>query len=115
MSKHNPYQPGQYHQQGAPQNYGQPASAIEGFIPYKNAPALIGYYLAVFSLIPFLGLPLSIGAIILGVIGLMKRKSMPNSKGSAHAIVAVVLGTITLILWGGLILLGLVSIFMNAR
>ena len=113
MSQHNPYQPGQFHPQGGPGYQGQSSGGLDGLIPYKNAPALIGYYCGVFSLIPFLGLPFSIAAIVLGVIGLMKKKTMPNAKGSAHAVVALVLGAITLVLWGGLLTVGLVSILMS--
>ena len=38
-----------------------PVSAV---IPYRNMPALISYYLAVFSLIPCLGIPLGLAAVV---------------------------------------------------
>lgn len=107
MNQDNPYQAGETNRQSPAV---MTSSGVEGLVPYKNAPALIGYYMGVFSLIPILGLPFSVAAIILGVIGLKKRKEMPSAKGSAHAIVALVLGTITLLLWGGLILLFMIGI-----
>ncbi|MGC1276374.1 MAG: GYF domain-containing protein [Planctomycetaceae bacterium] len=77
-----------------------------GLIPYKNAPALIAYYLAVFSLIPCLGLPLGIAAVVLGVMGLKKRKENPAISGTAHAWIGIVLGGIMTLIWGGLIAAG---------
>ena len=39
--------------------------ATGGIIPYKNGPALMAYYLGIFSLIPCLGLVLAIPAFVL--------------------------------------------------
>jgi hypothetical protein len=66
---------------------------MSGMIPYKNMPALIGYYLAVFSIIlgPLLGIP----ALVLGIIGLVKRSKDPRVRGLAHAWVAILLGSVT--------------------
>lgn len=66
--------------------------ATGGLIPYKNAPALVGYYLGIFSLIPFLGMPLCLPALICGVIGLKKVNREPQLSGRAHAWIAIVLG-----------------------
>jgi hypothetical protein len=66
--------------------------ATGGLIPYKNAPALIAYYLGIFGLIPFIGLLLAIPAFILGIIGLRKRAKTPAIKGAAHAWIGIVLG-----------------------
>ena len=71
--------------------------ATGGIIPYKNTPALASYYLGVFSLVPCLGIPLAISAIICGVLGLKKRKREPHVKGSVHAIVGIVLGSFSLL------------------
>ena len=84
-------------------------SAVAAVIPYKNPPALVGYYLGVFSMIPCFGLILAIPALILGYIGLSKAKLAPGSKGKVHAWTAIILGSIALLLWGGLGILALVS------
>jgi membrane-associated protease RseP (regulator of RpoE activity) len=87
--------------------------ATGGLIPYKNAPALISYYLGVFSLIPILGLPLGIGAVVLAFFGFAKRRANPNVSGLAHAWVGLVLGGVTTLLWGGLIATGIVAAFIS--
>jgi hypothetical protein len=76
--------------------------ATGGIIPYKNPPALIAYYLAVFSLIPCLGLPLGLAAFVLGIVGLVKRKRQPHVKGSVHAWIGILLGGGMVLLWGTL-------------
>ena len=73
-----------------------PNGGMGALIPYKNAPALIGYYLGIFSLIPCLGLLLAIPAFILGIIGLRKAKQNPEVKGKGHAITALVISSIVL-------------------
>ncbi len=74
--------------------------ATGGVIPYKNPPALIAYYLGLFSLFPFLGLFLAIPAFILGIIGLKKRKQDPAIRGSVHAWIGIVMGGLMSIVWG---------------
>jgi hypothetical protein len=74
--------------------------ATGGLIPYKNPSALIGYYLTIFSLIPCIGLFVAIPAVVLGIIGLRKRKKEPVVKGSAHAWIAIVLGSLMTLAWG---------------
>ena len=69
--------------------------ATGGVIPYKNVPSLIGYYLAVFSLIPILGLLLGPAAVILGIIGFRGYLRKPEKRGHIHAWVAIILGTLT--------------------
>jgi hypothetical protein len=66
-----------------------PMSAV---VPYKNPKALIAYYLAIFSLIPCLGLPLGIAAFILGIAGLKVLKTHPNAHGKVHAWIGIILG-----------------------
>jgi hypothetical protein len=65
-------------------------------------PALLAYYFGVFSLIPCLGFPLSVGAIVLGIIGLSTAAKKPGAHGRAHAIVGIVLGLVTSIGYGAL-------------
>lgn len=65
---------------------------VARIIPYKNPPALIAYYLGVFSLIPFLGIVPGIAAFILGLIGLRAVRAKPESRGKVHAWIGSVLG-----------------------
>lgn len=58
-----------------PQRPVPPSSAVGGegvatLIPYRNVPALVSYYLGIFSLFPCLGAVLGITALVLGIIGL---------------------------------------------
>ena len=76
-----------------------------GVIPYKNPPALIAYYCGVFSLIPFIGLLVGTPGIILGIVGLYRRRANPSIKGAVHAWIGIILGGFTTMLWGGLTLL----------
>ncbi len=77
---------------------------VSSIIPYKNVPALAGYYLGVFSIIPCF--PLGIAALVLGLKGLKKVKENPELKGKAHALVGIIVGgffgliwTISTIIW----------------
>lgn len=69
--------------------------ATGGLIPYKNPQALIAYYLGVFSLIPCAGMLLGPAALLLGILGLNYKRSHPTSGGTAHAIVGIVVGSLT--------------------
>jgi GYF domain 2 len=84
-----------------PKNEGD---ATGGLIPYKNPHALIAYYLSIFSLVPCLGLPLGIAAVVLGVLGLKKYRRNPVISGLAHSWIGIILGGVTSLLWGGVIL-----------
>jgi hypothetical protein len=90
------------------------SDATGGIIPYKNAPALIGYYCGVFSLIPFFGLPVGLAAIPLGIAGLRRRRKFPAVRGTVHAWVAIVLGTLTTLIWGGILLISITA-FLTAN
>ncbi len=58
-------------------------------IPTGNPCALVGYYLAVFSLVM---VPLAAVAIVLGILGLLRVRKHPEAKGTAHAWVAILGG-----------------------
>ena len=83
---------------------------LEMIIPVKNTPAVIAYYLGIFSLAPCLGLVLCIPACILGIIGVVKATKHPEVKGKVHAWIGIVsplfaLGSIGLLMlavsiWG---------------
>ena len=63
-------------------------------VPYKNPAALVGYYLSIFSCIPFIGLVLGPTAIFLGIRGLIQVSRHPERKGTVHAWIAIALGLI---------------------
>jgi hypothetical protein len=76
------------------------SDALSKIVPYKNTPALIGYYFAVFSLIPCIGTLLAMVAIPLGVMGLSKAKETLEAHGKVHAWIAIILGALVLIAHG---------------
>lgn len=77
---------------------------FETLVPTKNQQALMGYYIAVFSLIPVFGLGLGPIAIWRGIRGWNAIKAQPELPGKAHCIVAITLGSITTAAhWGALI------------
>jgi hypothetical protein len=84
---------------GAPTASGA-SDALSKIVPYKNKPALIGYYLAVFSLIPCIGLLMAVAAIALGIKGLAVARQTPEAHGKVHAWIAIVLGGLMLVLQG---------------
>ena len=86
--------------------------ATGGLIPYKNPQALIGYYLGYLGLLPVLGIPFAIAAIILGFLGYSKSKKNPAIRGAGHAIFAIVAGFLGLLCGGGIgttIVIGMMS------
>ncbi|MDQ2800558.1 MAG: hypothetical protein M3Y13_13080 [Armatimonadota bacterium] len=82
-----------------PPNAGYPAytpppsgGAFGGLIPDKNPSALTAYYLGIFSIIPCLGLPMGIAAVVLGFRGLDLVKERPEVRGRTHALVGLIVG-----------------------
>jgi len=71
-------------------------------IPYRNKPALVSYYLGLFSLfalVPFLGVigvGMAIAAFVLGLKGRRLVKEHPDAKGTVHAWVGILGGAF----WG---------------
>lgn len=80
----------------------QPGGGLSTLIPYRNVPALTGYYVSIASLIPGFGLILGPAAIVLGCLGLRLARRDPNAKGSVHAIIAIVLGLLGCVISYGL-------------
>jgi len=112
----NPY--GGATQHGGPPQYGGGPSegdATGGVIPYKNMPALLAYYFGLFSLLPCLGLFLAIPALILGIMGLKKRRENPAVKGSVHAWIGIVMGGIFTLVWGAAWILGIIGMVASAN
>ena len=57
------------------------------------------YYMAVFSCVPLLGLPLGAVAIFSGISGLVAARANPAAKGVVHAWIGVILGSVTTLTW----------------
>ncbi|HZW06075.1 MAG TPA: hypothetical protein VFF65_03040 [Phycisphaerales bacterium] len=72
-------------------------TAVSVVIPYRNAASLVGYYLGVFSLIPFIGIILAVPAIILGIVGMIKARTKPSAHGMVHGGVALALGVLSIV------------------
>jgi len=68
------------------------ADGLERLIPSKNVPALVGYYLGVFSVIPGIGIFIGIPAFVLGILGLKRAKANPAVRGKAHAWTGIIMG-----------------------
>jgi hypothetical protein len=89
-----------------PYDRGVGEDSTGGLIPYKNPKALIGYYVSIFGFfLPLIG---SIAAVVLGFKGLSFAKKNPRAKGTAHAIVAIVLGILGSLFWG-MVLIGIIA------
>ncbi|MFT3882391.1 MAG: hypothetical protein QM703_22410 [Gemmatales bacterium] len=87
--------------------------AMDHMIPTRNQPALLGYYYAIFGLLPIAGLLLSPAAITYGLIGLDRGNRLPRNIGYGHALFAVVAGIIgAIISYGCVVALG-VMLAMN--
>ena len=87
----------------------QEGDATGGLIPYKNGPALLAYYCGLFSLLPCIGILLSIPALVLGIWGLRNRARNPAVKGSVHAWIGIVMGGLMTLIWGAMIVLMIIG------
>ena len=71
--------------------------ATGGLIPYKNAKALLAYYIGIFGF--FLPLAGGIIAIWLGFQGLKYAREHPKARGQAHAIIGIIGGIFAVCFW----------------
>ncbi|MEO8496449.1 MAG: DUF4190 domain-containing protein [Planctomycetota bacterium] len=112
----NPYGgASQYGGMAPPHSAPSEGDATGGVIPYKNMPALLAYYLGLFSLFPCLGFFLAVPAFILGIMGLRKRKQNPAVKGAIHAWIGIVMGGIFTLVWGATIIMGIIVAISEAN
>jgi hypothetical protein len=115
---------------------GEPYSAL---IPYRNVPALIGYYCGMCGLIAILGGMalilfnpvnpqwagiiyfgvmnglggiLALSGIILGIVGMVYAGRNPRSRGMGHAITGMVLGILEIL---GLLAILIFGVMMSRR
>ena len=86
--------------------------ATGGVIPYKNPKALIAYYLGIAALLFF---PLGFVSITLGIMGLADRKRNPIIKGSVHAWIGIVLGTLSILCGGAMVTMMIIAIASSSR
>ncbi len=63
---------------------------LGGLFPTKNPPALAAYYLGIFSLIPLVGIPMGITAVVIGIKALRNAREHPEVKGKIHAWVGII-------------------------
>lgn len=82
---------------------------VNVIIPYKNVRALVAYYLAVFSLIPFIGIPLGLGGFVLGILGLRFRSRHPEAGGVVHAWIGIILGGLCGFGYLALVVVGIIA------
>lgn len=75
-----------------PRFVAQDDNTLGGLIPYKNSDALAAYYCGVFAVIPCLAVPLGIAGLVLGLRGLKHAAAHPESQGTAHAWVGIIVG-----------------------
>ena len=81
--------------------------AMEHVLPTRNQPALLGYYYAIFGLLPVIGLVLAPVAIAYGIIGLDRGNRLPRNIGYGHALFATVAGIVgAIISYGMLVAVG---------
>lgn len=78
----------------------QPDDPLTRLIPYKNGYALGAYYVGLAALLPLIGLPLGITALVLGILGVRHAKAHPEARGAVHAWVGIVLGAGLGLFWG---------------
>lgn len=79
-----------------------------GVIPYKNPQALLSYYFGIFGLVPLLGIPFALAAIILGIVGLKLSRITPAIRGQVHAWIGIVLGASSLL--GHIVVIALIIV-----
>jgi hypothetical protein len=65
-------------------------TTLGGLMPLKNPPALVAYYLGIFSLIPLLGIPMGIAAVVMGIKALRNAREHPEVKGKVHAWIGII-------------------------
>ncbi|MDG2292281.1 MAG: hypothetical protein P8L37_06455 [Phycisphaerales bacterium] len=84
---------------------GSEDKVISTIIPWRNKCALIGYYLGILGLLPLVGVPLGLTAIVLGILGIIHWKKNHRSHGLVHSIIAIACGLLGILITGVLLLL----------
>ncbi len=76
---------------------------LAAVVPYRNTSALIGYYAAVFSMIPVAGFVLGPPALIMGFVGLAHAWRNPGAHGWLHGFFALAVGGLSCLVHYGLL------------
>jgi len=88
---------------GAPSAAKSDVGLARRMVPTGNKPALIGYYAAVASVIPYgairnvpaiVGPVLGAVAVVCGILGLIRVRQHPEARGGGHAWFAIVGGIV---------------------
>jgi hypothetical protein len=78
---------------------------LSSLIPYKNAAALWAYYLGIAALIPCVGIPVGIAALVMGLRGLKFARLNPEARGKVHAWVGIILGSLCAVVYSLILIL----------
>ena len=79
---------------GRTQDSGSSASSLDRMLTPVGRPitAIMAGYLALFGVLPLVGLPFSIGALVCGVLAIKAIKKDPDLSGSGRAWFGILLG-----------------------
>jgi len=91
-----------------------PASGFDALIPARNPQALAAYYIGLFSLIPILGLPMGIVALVLGIKGARYARAHAGVHGTTHAWVGIICGGFWALVNTGLVSAAAYALVMQA-
>jgi hypothetical protein len=64
------------------------------FTPWKNPAAVYAYAVSLAALTPVVGVVLGLVAIVLGLVGLWRRRRWPEVQGANFALAGIVLGAL---------------------
>lgn len=90
-----------------------PDDSFQRLIPTKNMPALLSYYFGCAGVLPIVGLPFSVLAIILGRKGLRQYNKNPSPGAKVHAKIGIYFGAFELVFFALVIIL--VILFAGAK
>ena len=81
---------------GRRQNSGSDASSLDRMLTPVGRPAsaILAGYLALFGILPLIGLPFSILALVCGLLALKAIKKDPDLSGSGRAWFGIILGSL---------------------
>jgi hypothetical protein len=68
-------------------------SAVGSLVPFRNQPAMVGYWMSIAALIiPGLGAILGPASMALGGVGLYIARRFPKARGTSHSFGAIIIG-----------------------